>query len=103
MTSDVKASAPLTATGAFGTAANSSVAIGRARIKALYAVSGANAGSVVVRDGSGGPIVLTLNTPASTTEGTVHITLPEAGILCASGPHGTVANTASMVIFYDGV
>lgn len=101
--SDIQASAPLTSTGAFGTAANASVAIGRARIKAIYVVNGASAGSVVITNGNGGSTVLTVNTPASSVEGTAHITIPEGGILCKDGPYGTVTNTASMVIFYDGV
>ena len=104
MDSDVKASAPLTATGAFGTAANSSIAIGRARIRAVRFVNGASAGSVVFRDGgASGAVVLTLGTAAVANEGTSHIDLPGRGILCQTSVHGTVTNTAETVIFYEGV
>lgn len=102
MESDIKASAPLTATGVFNQA-NAAIALGRVRIRAIRFRNGATAGGVVFRDGAGGPIVASLSTSTEAYEGTSHIYLPGRGILCANGVHGTVTNTAETVIFYEGV
>ena len=98
MQTDVKSTKPLTSTGAFLDQGNS--AVGRARIKGVYAVCGASAGSVVISVGSGGAVVLTLNTPTASTEGTVQLLLPGEGILVESAVYGTVTNTTSTVLFY---
>jgi hypothetical protein len=95
---DVKATKPLTSTGDFKDQGNSSV--GRARIKALYAVSGANAGSVIIADSSGGATLFTLNTPTAANSGAVNILFPGEGILAQTGLHGTVDNVASIVVIY---
>lgn len=103
MDSDIKASAPLTATGTFRAAADTNIVLGRVRVRAVRFLNGASAGSVVLRDGVGGPIVATLGTPTAANEGSSHLYLPGRGILCANGVHGTVSNTAETVIFYEGV
>lgn len=103
MDSDIKASAPLTATGSFAVASNGTTPLGRVRIRAIRFLNAATAGSVVLRDGASGPIVATLGTSAAANEGTSHVYLPGRGILCANGVHGTVSNTAETVIFYEGV
>jgi glyoxylase-like metal-dependent hydrolase (beta-lactamase superfamily II) len=97
---DVFATKPLTATGNFKDQNNFD--INRTRIKTIYAVNGASAGSVVIREGgSGGNIVLTVDTAASGTAGYTIIPLPGEGILVKTGTmHGTVTNTTSMVLFY---
>ena len=96
---DVFATQPLTSTGNFLN--QNSLAVPRARIKTIYAVNGASAGSVVIRDGSSsGSVLLTVNTSASSTAGYTIIPLPGEGILAQDGLHGTVTNTTSMVIFY---
>ena len=102
MESDIRATAPLTATGSFVTASNSA-ALGRLRIRAIRFVNGASAGTVVLRDGASGPIVATLGTSTAANEGTSHLYLPGRGILCANGAHGTVTNVAETVLFYEGV
>lgn len=99
MQSDVKSTKPLTATGVFKTQTDANLAF-RARVKAIYAVCGASAGSVVIADGSGGAILLTVNTPTVADAGTVYIILPDQGILAENGLHGTVTNTASITLFY---
>jgi hypothetical protein len=100
MQTDVKATAPLTATGTFQTPGSVNMAF-RARIKAIYAICGSSAGSVVIRDGSDtGPILLTLNTPVSSGVGNVYLLLPGEGILAENGLHGTVTNTSSITVFY---
>jgi hypothetical protein len=101
MQTDVQASAPLTATGQVTNNAGTPANLGRIRIKGLYVVSGTNAGSVVFRDGgSGGNILLTLNTPAGSTNGAYNIIIPGEGILVETNLHGTVTDTASVVVFY---
>ena len=97
---DVFGTKPLTTTGDFKDQNNNN--INRTRIKTIYAVNSATAGSVVIREGgSGGEIVLTVETAASGTAGYTIIPLPGEGILVKTGTlHGTVTNTTSMVLFY---
>ena len=97
---DVFATQPLTATGDFQDQNGND--INRTRIKTVYAVNGASAGSVVIREGgASGDIVLTVDTAASGTAGYTIIPLPGEGILVKTGTlHGTVTNTTSMVLFY---
>lgn len=95
---DIKTTKPLTATGAFVDQNNSSLT--RTRIKGIYAVCGASAGSVVIADGSGGETLITLNTPTAANAGYVYMILPGEGILSATGAYGTVTNTTSTVLFY---
>jgi len=98
---DIVASAPLTSTGQVTDNASSPNNLTRLRIKGLYYVSGATAGSVVFRDGgSGGKILLTMNTPAANHSGSNYILMPGEGILVTTDLHGTVSNTASVVVFY---
>ena len=101
MQTDVQASAPLTGTGQVTNNASSPLTLGRLRIKSLYVIPGATAGSVVFRDGgSGGSILLTLNTPAVANAGAYSVIIPDEGILATISLHGTVTNTASVVVFY---
>ena len=96
---DVLATKPLALTGDFKDQQDN--AIQRARIKTIYALNGADAGSVVIREGGGsGPVLITVNTAASNTAGYTIIPLPGEGILCESNLHGTVTNTASMTLIY---
>ena len=98
MQTDVKATIPLTATGSFLDQGTN--ALTRARIKGIYAVCGASAGSVVIANGNGGTTLLTLNTPTAASVGSVYMLLPGEGILAESAVYGTVTNTASIVLFY---
>ena len=96
---DVLATKPLESTGNFVDQNNN--AIQRARVKTIYAVNGASAGSVVIREGgASGAILMTVNTAASSTAGYTIIPLPGEGILCESGLHGTVTNTTSITLIY---
>jgi hypothetical protein len=96
---DVLATKPLTSTGDFKDQNDNS--IGRARIKTIYAINGADAGTVVIREGgASGKILMTLNTAASTTAGYTIIPMPGEGILCESNLHGTVTTTASITLIY---
>ena len=96
---DVLATKPLTSTGNFLDQNNN--AIQRARIKTIYAINGASAGSVVIRQGgASGKILITVNTAASSTAGYTIFPMPGEGILCESGLHGTVTETTSMTLIY---
>lgn len=98
MQTDVKATQPLSATGAF-TDQNSS-ALARSRIKGIYAVCGASAGSVVITNGQGGATLFTLNTPTAANAGSIYVLVPDQGILAENGLYGTLTNVASAVVFY---
>jgi hypothetical protein len=98
MQTDVKVSAALTASGAFtDQAAN---ALGRVRVKAIYIVPGASAGSVTLKDGgSGGTTLAVINTVASATQPT-YMLFPGQGLLCETSVYGTLSNVGSVVVFY---
>ena len=98
MQTDVLASVPLTGTGQFTN--QTPTALGRTRIKAVYIVPTASAGSVIFKNGgSGGTVVMTLNTVASATQPT-YLIFPGEGVLFSTNVHGTVANVGSVTIFY---
>ena len=100
MQTDVLATKPLTSTGDFKDQNDNDIP--RTRIKTIYAVCGGTAGSVVIREGgSGGDIVITVNTPPVDDSGYVMIPMPGQGILVKTGNlHGTITNTASVVVIY---
>ena len=95
---DIKATKPLTTTGSFKDQNDADMT--RTRIKAIYAVCGAGAGSVVITDGNGGATLYDMATPAVANCGYVYLIFPGEGILAQTGLYGTVTNTASTVIFY---
>jgi hypothetical protein len=99
MQTDVKSTQPLTSTGVFKTQSNADCGF-RTRIKGIYTVCGASAGSVVITDGNGGNTLLTLNTPTAANAGSMYFLVPDQGILAENGLYGTVTNTASITIFY---
>jgi hypothetical protein len=98
MQTDVLASVPITASGQFTDQAPTNLA--RCRVKAVYIVPTATAGSLVLRDGgSGGTIKATINTVASATQPT-YMLLPGEGLLFQTAVFGTVTNLGSAIIFY---
>ena len=98
MQTDVLASVPLTNTGQFTN--QTPVALGRTRVKAVYMVPSATAGSVIFKDGgSSGTTIMTLNTVASATQPT-YLIFPGEGILFSTNVHGTVTDTGKVTIFY---
>lgn len=98
MQTDVLASVPITASGQFTDQAP--VNLARCRVKAVYIVPTATAGSLVLRDGgSGGTIKATINTVASATQPT-YMLLPGEGLLFQTAVFGTVTNLGSAIIFY---
>ena len=98
MQTDILASKPLTVTGQMK--AQNDCDIQRARIKDIYSVPAAAAGSVVLRDGGAtGPIKTTLATLAGSTAPT-YLILPGEGLLFNTNIHATVADIVSMTVFY---
>ena len=98
MQTDVLASVPITASGQFTDQAPTNLS--RCRVKAVYIVPTATAGSLVLRDGgSGGTIKATINTVASATQPT-YMLLPGEGLLFQTAVFGTVTNLGSAIIFY---
>jgi hypothetical protein len=98
MQTDVKASVALTSTGQFND--QNTNALGRVRVKAIYIIPGASAGSVTLKDGgSGGATVVVINTVASATQPT-YMLFPGQGLLFETNVHGTISNVGSAVVFY---
>ena len=72
----------------------------RSRVKAVYYVAGASAGSVIVKDGgSSGTTVLSIATPASAT-GTHYLLMPGEGVLCLTDIYVAITNATSVMIVY---
>lgn len=95
---DVLASTPLAATGQVLDAGGT--AIGRSRVKGLFIIPGALAGTVVLRDGgAAGPIKTTINTVALATFPT-YIPIPGEGLLFQRDIHGTLTDATSVTLFY---
>ena len=98
MQTDVLASVPLTSSGQFTDQASSNIA--RCRVKSIYIVPTATAGSLVLRDGgSGGTVKATFNTVASATQPT-YMLMPGEGLLFQTAVYGTVSNLGSATIIY---
>jgi len=98
MQTDVLVSVPLTATGQFTN--QTPTALSRTRVKAVYMVPSATAGSVVFKNGgASGTTIMTLNTVASATQPT-YLIFPGEGVLFSTNVHGTVTNVTSVTIFY---
>ena len=98
MQTDILASAVVIGTGVVNDQAGNAIA--RSRIKGVYIIPQAGAGSVVLRDGgASGPVRATVNTMASQTSPT-YILLPGEGILVQNGIHATISTVTSLVVFY---
>jgi hypothetical protein len=98
---DVFASAPLTGSGQVEEITGTS-ALGRTRIKTIYGISGASAGSVSFYNGTSNtaPLLVTLNSPTAANSGTFWLPLPGEGILAQDGVYAELTNVASVTIFY---
>ena len=91
MQTDVKAK------NAVGTGA---LSLGSCRIKGIYWVCGAAAGSISLKNGgSGATEYIKLDTAAGATL-TGYLLLPGEGVLFQSDPYLTLTNATSVTIFY---
>lgn len=99
MQTDVYASAVRTTDGQLTDyAAND---LGRVRVRSVYVVPGASAGSVVFKDGgSSGAARLTVNTVASATQPT-YLLLPGEGMLFSTNVYVDVTNIGSVMVVYS--
>jgi len=98
MQTDILASAVRTSDGVMNDQAGN--AIGRCRVKGVYIVPAAGAGSVVLKDGSAsGATKVTINTIASSTS-TNYVLLPGEGLLFQSGVYADITDVASVMVFY---
>lgn len=93
MQTDVKAK-NMTATGAAG--------INGTRIKGIYFVNGATAGSVSFKDGSSSGVErIKIDAPANTAgTGTTYLPLPGEGVLFRADPYVTITTVTSVTFFY---
>jgi|TARA_R110000868_G_scaffold269810_1_gene529210 hypothetical protein len=98
MQTDVLASVPITSSGQFTDQATNNIA--RCRVKSIYIVPSATAGSLILRDGgSGGAIKATINTVASASQPT-YMLMPGEGLLFQTAVYGAVTNLGSATIIY---
>ena len=98
MQTDVLASVPISGTGQFTNQATSDIK--RCRVKSIYIVPSATAGSLILRDGgSGGAIKATINTVASASQPT-YMLMPGEGLLFQTAVYGAVTNLGSATIIY---
>ena len=98
MQTDILASAIRTDDGVVNNQAGD--ALGRVRIKAVYIVPAASAGSVVFKDGgASGTTRMTLNTVGSVTEPT-YLLLPGEGVLFSTSVYVDVTSIGSVMVFY---
>ena len=98
MQTDVLASVPITSSGQFTDQTPTNLA--RCRVKAVYIIPTATAGSLILRDGgSGGAIKATLNTVASASQPT-YILFPGEGLVFQTAVYGAVTNLGSATVFY---
>lgn len=98
MQTDVLASGVRTTSGQLADQAGNN--LGRNRIKAIYIIPAAGAGSVVFKDGgSSGTTKLTVNTLAASTAPD-YILLPGEGLLFQTDIYVAVTTVASVMVFY---
>jgi len=70
-----------------------------ARILSMYIVGAGTAGSVVLKDSSGGSTLATINTPAGATL-TQNIDFGSEGLNFKTNPHATLTNITSVFFVY---
>ena len=99
MQTDILASAVRTTDGVMNDQAGN--AIERCRVKAVYIVPAAGAGSVVLKDGpsGSGTTKITLNTLASSTA-VDYILMPGEGLLFRTGVYADLTDVASVMVIY---
>lgn len=98
MQTDVLASIPITTSGQFTDQATNN--LDRCRVKAIYIVPSATAGSLILRDGgSSSTIKITVNTVASASQPT-YMLMPGEGLVFQTAVYGTVSNLGSATIIY---
>lgn len=73
---------------------------GRTRVRGVYYLAGATAGTMVLHDGgSGGDPLIAISTPADASVAH-YIDLPGEGVLFETDVYLNIANAAGVTIFY---
>ena len=99
MQTDVLVSAVLSADGQFKEATGTNNIL-RCRVKAVYIVPAATAGSVIFKDGgASGTTIMTLNSVGSVTQPT-YLLFPGEGVLFSTNVYADVTNIGTVTIFY---
>ena len=70
-----------------------------ARILTMYAVCAGTAGSIVLKNSSGGSTLATIATPASATA-TINVDFGAEGLNFTTNPHATLSNVTSVMFVY---
>jgi hypothetical protein len=98
---DVFASAPVTSDGQLEDASGANV-LSRLRIKTIYGTCGGSPGTVSFYDGAdnSAPLLITVEVPDDTAQGTFWLPMPGEGILAANGVYAELVNAASVMIIY---
>lgn len=101
MQTDVFASAPLTTSGQFEDASETN-ALTRVRVKTIYGTCDTTVGTVVLYDSTdtSGSVIITVNVPDNTAQGTYWLPLPGEGILAQNGVYADITGVASVMIIY---
>jgi len=98
MQTDVLASAVRTTDGLLADQAGNT--LGRNRVKAIYIVPAAGAGSVVFKDGgASGAVKVTVNTLAASSAPD-YVLIPGEGLLFQTNIYVDVTDIASVMVFY---
>ena len=75
------------------------VGTGPARLIAVHAICGGSAGSIVLKDGSGGSTLLDLDTPGSATA-VIETYIGDSGIRFQDRIHATLTNVTSLTCIF---
>jgi len=74
---------------------------GPARIRGIYFVGGATAGTIEIKDGgASGATLLTLTTPAS-VESSNYLELSDSPFRCESSAYATLTDVTSVTVIYS--
>lgn len=71
---------------------------GPTRVRGVYWVATAVAGSVQIANGNGGTVLINITTPAAVSTG--YILLPSDGVKYSVDPYITLTNATAATIFY---
>lgn len=69
----------------------------RTRVRTVQLTGGATAGTLQLRDGASGPVLIELDAPINAA---VNVLIPENGVLFDSAVHATLTNLTAATIFY---
>ena len=80
---------------------NGNFTTGPSRVIAGHAVCGGSAGTIQLKDGTGGTVMFDIDTPGSATQ-MVETYIGDEGIRFKNGVHAALTNITSVTIIYAG-